>query len=184
MTCRQLIIVSYQVLKQNEQLVEESATVFFKAFRAKVRNDYGLVGEVTVYRTAENSMGQLVRGLEVIEAQFTLEENEHILIICDENVLVAPGGFGTGANVVSHCDEAATAEGGRGTGGRIDAYGNLEGGSGFGGDGYGRMISGVAGEGFGAKVVTSALGTRGKAGAGYGGEVREKAPDDWSSECY
>lgn len=180
MTCRQLIIISYQVPKHKSvQRFEERATVVFKAFRAQVRNDYGLAGEVTFHRTAKDTMGQLVRGLEIAdtEFEFTLRENEHILIIYDEKVQVAPGGGGTGAEVVSHCNEAATAEGGLGTGGRIDANGNLEGGTGFGGDGYGRTISGVAGKGFGAKVVTPAPGRRAKAGAGYGGELRQKAPD-------
>lgn len=152
--------------------------MFFKAFRAQVRDDYGLVGEVTVHRaTKDNTTGHLVRGREITETEFTLTENEQILVIYDEKILVVPGGGGTGAAVVSHSDGAATAEGGRGTGGRIYTNGNVEGGTGFGGDGRGKIESGEAGKGFGAKVITPAPGKKAKGGAGYGGELKQEAPD-------
>lgn len=145
--------------------------MLYKEFRANVRHDYKIDGAVTIYRAArDRATGHLVAGLEITEDEFALRENEHILIVYDEKIPVVPGGLGTGADIVANGDGAGRAEGGYGTGGKIDAKGKAKGGSGAGGDGYG-VKSGTAGKGVGADAKPLPNGDTAAGGSGVGGEV-------------
>lgn len=157
----------------------ESQSLPFRAFRAKVRNEYGLVGELIAYRATEDKdTGCLVQGDEIYEEEeLTLEEGEHILLINDTEAKVVPGGYGEGADIMTHHHEAPIAKGGRGTGGRIDEEGNVKGGDGFGGDGHGKNIFGKAGGGFGAPASALAPGTTVKGGHGVAGDLRYESDD-------
>lgn len=144
------------------------------AFRNKVRHDYELPGEVTIHRaTRDDTTGNLVAGPKITQTTITLKKNEKIFVLYDETKYVVPGGLGTGAEIVSHSNQAAIAKGGVGTGGKMDKKKNVKGGDGIGGDGRGKSISGTGGEGYGAHVFSRARGATSEGGAGVGGDLTE-----------
>ncbi|KAJ0104452.1 hypothetical protein J7T55_010918 [Diaporthe amygdali] len=113
----------------------ERESVLLKGFRTKIREKYRLPGEITIHRPAWNgTTRQWGLSPVITENELILKSGETIIVLYDERVQVAPGGYGTGADIRSGIGTAALAEGGYGTGGKIDGFGNFKGGHGVGGD--------------------------------------------------
>lgn len=177
MICLQLIKIPYQgPLHSNLDLVEKES-VLLKGFRTKIREKYRLPGEVTIHRSAwDSTTRQWGLSPAITENELILRSGEAIVVLYDERIKVAPGGYGTGADIRSGIGTVALAEGGYGTGGKIDGFGNFKGGHGVGGDGKGVGISGTAGAGHGGLVV-AAPGLAATAGDGTGGDLIQNVPD-------
>lgn len=159
-------------LFNNLGLVENEKTVLLELFRSKLCRDFGLVGEVEIYRSKENWKGDLIPGRKVTEFEFTLKENETIFVLYDENVVrrsgwldVVPGGIGVGADVIPSSRGALIAVGGSGVGGKL-----IE----LGGDGSGKHVVGTDDAGSGADAIPLARGKDTTAKAAEGGVIQQE----------
>lgn len=138
-------------------------------FIAKIRQEYELTGEVTIWRSKVDSRGRLVLGQQIREPKLVLTENETLFVMYDKTVEVIPGGVGTGAKGFK-----GLAQGGFGTGGSVTIGRNQcqvsVGGDGLGGSLIGEKATGKGGDGWGGQVEN------GEAGDGVGGDIRKRDP--------
>ncbi|KAI1326332.1 hypothetical protein F5Y16DRAFT_234940 [Xylariaceae sp. FL0255] len=156
---------------------KEEKDEMLRVYQATIRYQLNIPGEMTFYVGAKwpGDQYHMVKKItDLTQTLWAAVGHDRLLIVrYDERKTVAAGGAGGGANATTKSKHGVLAEGGMGTGGRIDARGNARGGTGLGGGARGEDVTGDAGDGMGGNANTTRAGARGKSGKGVAGDVTQ-----------